>query len=462
MDELTVLGEFRSDTPGPSVAETAAARDLLLAAIASEIAPPPLPLELQPRPALAPAARRGSGGPEWRRLVPLAAAVAVLAVVAGALAVSSGRLGHRTTPFLPTATPVQDSVPPYYVALNSVRPLPLRKPQAWPVRTTATVRDTSTGAVIARIVPPQPYTSFIGVSGAADDRTFVLAVQGPMIAPGQYQDAFFQLRIAPTAASEAHRSRLAFLTTLPGDSQMEGMALSPNGRSLAALAEPPNDPLGPNLWVYNVATGRSRTWVRDVCTRQRCQNEGLGSLDLGQPYDPGMVTLSWTQNGKSLAVVPSSSAPQLRLLNLSARGDEVIPNSTPFAIPPSPTINYSLNPSIIWSMAYMTPDAKTVFLTYNTETASPPGDSVWVSLLRFSAQTGKLTTVNKLTVVNQGHYLAYNTEAEIGPDDVLWTSYDGSKVIVADVRPGVPNAGIYSGSRYTPIRWPANIVGAAW
>ena len=50
----------------------------------------------------------------------------------------------------------------------------------------------------------------------------------------------------------------------------------------------------------------------------------------------------------------------------------------------------------------------------------------------------------------------------VGPDDVLWTSYDGSKIIVANVRPGAPNASIYSGGLYTPIPWPANIVGAAW
>ncbi len=64
---------------------------------ASEITPPPPPLELQPLTALDPAARRGSGrfrAPlQQRRLVPLAAAVAVIAVVAGALAVG-GRCRH--------------------------------------------------------------------------------------------------------------------------------------------------------------------------------------------------------------------------------------------------------------------------------------------------------------------------------------------------------------------------------
>ena len=39
--------------------------------------------------------------------------------------------------------------------------MPVRKPQAWPVLTTATVRATSTGALLADIVPPQPYREFV-------------------------------------------------------------------------------------------------------------------------------------------------------------------------------------------------------------------------------------------------------------------------------------------------------------
>jgi hypothetical protein len=78
-------------------------------------------------------------------------------------------------------------------------------------------------------------------------------------------------------------------------------------------------------------------------------------------------------------------------------------------------------------------------------------------------QTGTLTRINKLTISDPGgRYSGYLGVAVIGPDDVMWTSYDGSKVIVANVRPGTPNASIFSGSRYTPIPWPANIVGAAW
>jgi hypothetical protein len=68
--------------------------------------------------------------------------------------------------------------------------------------------------------------------------------------------------------------------------------------------------------------------------------------------------------------------------------------------------------------------------------------------------------VNKLIGVDaSGHYTGY---ASGMLDDVLWTSYNGSEAIVAGVRPGAPNAGIYSGSHYTSIPWPANIEYAAW
>jgi hypothetical protein len=59
----------------------------------------------------------------------------------------------------------------------------------------------------------------------------------------------------------------------------------------------------------------------------------------------------------------------------------------------------------------------------------------------------------------------HNTEYGSGDlgvaDDVLWTSYNGSLAIVRDVLPG-QTAGIYADGHYTPIRWPADVVDAAW
>ena len=109
----------------------------------------------------------------------------------------------------------------------------------------------------------------------------------------------------------------------------------------------------------------------------------------------------------------------------------------------------------------MTPDAKTVFLSCMISRGPYATISQWVSLLRFSARTGKLTTINKLTVVSKGRNAGYNTAAPISPDDVLWTSYDGSKFVVASSLPG-DTAGLYSGNHYTPIPWTANVIDAAW
>ena len=411
---------------------------------ASEIAPPPPPLELRPRPVLDPAARRGSGRVgtplQQRWLVPLAAAVAVLAVVAGALAVGSLHPAHRTRLVLPATAPIQSSVPPYYVSLTSVRPMPLRKPQAWPVLTTATVRDTATGALLASIVPPQPYTEFTYVSAAADDRYFVLAAQyGTGL--GASHDGFFLLRINPTAVNAAARATLAALplAALPGTDEVQSMALSPNGRLLATVVAHLVPHMGSlYLRVYNLASGRSRTWAG-------------GNVQEADVH-AGNGGLSWRQDSRFLAVPWNTS--QLRLLNVDARGHAVARDSKPLPAPRVPCSGLCLT--------NMTPDGTMVLVDY-VSGGPTPGSPLWFSLGRFDVQTGALTSINKLTVSNQaGHYTGYNPGAVIGPDYVLWTSYDGSKVIVADVRPGTPNAGIYSGTRYTPIRWPANIVAAAW
>jgi hypothetical protein len=44
---------------------------------------------------------------------------------------------------------------------------------------------------------------------------------------------------------------------------------------------------------------------------------------------------------------------------------------------------------------------------------------------------------------------------------VLWTSGLGRVLVIAGARPGA-SAGIFHGDRYTPIRWSAGILAAAW
>jgi hypothetical protein len=46
-------------------------------------------------------------------------------------------------------------------------------------------------------------------------------------------------------------------------------------------------------------------------------------------------------------------------------------------------------------------------------------------------------------------------------EQVLWTSGSGRVLVIAGARPGA-STGIFHGDRYTPIRWPAGILAAAW
>jgi hypothetical protein len=413
---------------------------------------------LQPRPVLNLAARKGSGRlgtPLQRRwLVPLTAAVAVLAVIVGALVVSNAVPTQRKPP----AAPIQTRVPPYYVSLTSVRPLPLRQPHSpflpatnlpasfFPLLTTATVRATSTGAAIARINPPKPYTYFLNVSAASDDRTFVLAAQyGTLTGPVPHvQVGFFMLRIKPTATDPAARATLAALpaAALPYDHVLESMALSPDGRLLATVAVDRSKAQVPPdyLRVYNLATGRARTW------------SGVSSPNAGLEL-PGTGEVQWLQDGRFLAVrwghstIPDGSPEELRLLNVNARGSSLARDSKPVA-------------DLGWACAVVcttdtTPDGKTVFVAYMTTSGRG------IILARFNVPTGTRTRVNKLTIEVKGRYTRYDLSL-VPPDGVLWTSYNGSQVIVANVLRGVPNAGIYDGSHYTPIPWPANTEYAAW
>jgi hypothetical protein len=128
-------------------------------------------------------------------LAPLAAAAAVAIVIMAATAVS-GTIGRGRQP--PTATGTA-GLPPYYVALRfSSQNRCCRADQPLVPKTRAVVVSTATGAVLTSIAPPGRHTTFVGVTGAADDGTFVLAVQ-------QYGSTsptrFYLLRITPLGPS---------------------------------------------------------------------------------------------------------------------------------------------------------------------------------------------------------------------------------------------------------------------
>jgi hypothetical protein len=385
----------------------------------------------------------------WRRrigwITPLAAAAVVVALIAVSLALAGGVPGHTRS-----AQPAQrqgvNSVPPYYVALvtGHGRPDEDNSPG-----TVAEVRATTTGAVLARIVPPKPYADFSGVTAAADDRTFVLVAEEKLNPPPlnrQYQEKypigyypasrFFILHIDPGAGTSRARASLQPLPAafIPANNEVHGMALSPDGASLAAVIGAQLGLYGTRLSVFNLASGTSRTWSFKACSR--CFPSG-GGLGYG---GTNVDDLSWTADGRYLAFIgpggASLQAPSgVRLLDTSAPGTNLLADSKPVV---------GGGPS--WRGAIITPDGRTVVAI--EELAS---QQVREQLVKFSAATGRETaTLNNL-----------NVQGMVGYEQVLYTNATGNMLVVSYARVGM-TAGILHGDTYTPIPWTPQTSTAAW
>jgi hypothetical protein len=234
-----------------SVAErTRAAMDAITGLVGD---PPPLPLPpprtAGRRVARVPAPRHRLGG--W--LAPTLAAVAVLAI---GISVAIFRVipNGRVVPAAPTVT--APSVPKYYVALPG-------NMDVTPIGATAAiVGDTYSGKRLA-VLPAPAGLKFLTVTGAGDDRTFVVGAarharqfDGPT--------SWYLLRLSPGARHFATLRALP-VAALPRGS-VNAMALSPDGTRLAMMG-PENGPtVGRGnrrmaLRVYSVASGSLlRAW----------------------------------------------------------------------------------------------------------------------------------------------------------------------------------------------------------
>ena len=131
--------------------------------------------------------------------------------------------------------------------------------------------------------PPRPYGSFTFVSGAADDRTFILAAQrwwpitsGTGAPAAQNRDnttpvVFFRLRFDPrTGATQL--TRLSRVTG-PQSEQLAGIGVSPDGSRLALALHTAE------IKVVTLATARGAGSARTTPSGGTCRNAKPG----GQP-----------------------------------------------------------------------------------------------------------------------------------------------------------------------------------
>jgi hypothetical protein len=380
------------------------------------------------RAALRPGRLRGSS---W--LAPLTAAALVVAVVAVSLAVT-GRPGRTLAKPAPAQTRAT-SVPPYYVALTTRE----SDPQEYEYyATTAVVRATATGAVLARIAVPKPYAGFTGVTAAANDRTFVLvaAVKSKGLLAYVPGDRLFLLRIDPARGTSRASLQALPADFVPANEGVDSLALSPDGAFLAVNV---GGALGTDkLYVFNLATGTKRAWSAKTCSQCLPSAGGLGFGGVN------VDELSWTADGQHLAFPWGNT---VRLLATGATGTNLLANSKQVAV------LAGASGYVNWRGVIITPDGRTVVAV---EELSGPGRDAPLheKLQTFSAATGKvIATLNDVNILPDPHFSNY--------EQILYSDATGHLLVIDFFRPG-DSAGILRGDTYTPIPWSPYTVTAAW
>lgn len=343
----------------------------------------------------------------------------------------------------------REAIPEFYVALNLIGDGEGNGPgRPYAPLTEAVVRVTATGSTRATITPPPPYGTFVGVTAAADNRTFVLAAQEPARLPVNAAPAtrFFVLRIDPASPAQAEWARLM---PLPIPEQPPGpalfdLALSPDATRLAVTAGPFS---AAALHVFTLPSGAERVW---------------DGPRVGPAFGPGAMhgSLSWAADGRTLALISFGAQSRengVRLLNTAAPGDSLLASSrlvlpTPTG-PANPTGNY-------WRQVMISPDGQTIIAVLQIHAHDAGGwmGRVTQKLVTFSASTGTLLrTLNSIPV--HGEY-----------QKVLWASPSAQQLIVSGTEPGPTvgssnlgyNAGILSRECFTPIPWSDRTFAAAW
>jgi hypothetical protein len=388
-----------------------------------------LPPRAEPRPAARwrrPGVRRPRRWRLW--LAPVTAAALVVALASSLVIIrdsSNGRVVHPTGP-----APVAGGVPPYYVTLYrppaGKAPVPCTTESASCTSAAPAellVGNTLTGATVATVSPPTGAT-FHGVTGAADDRTFVvdtISAAGP--SGDCFARTFYLLKITPGAAPPARLRKLP----IPRLACVDAIALSESGRELAVAGFAQRGSLS-LLQIYSVTTGKLlRAWS----TRDRAVFET--GTDVTDDLNRG---LGWVDGDRAVAFPSMQSqalgtqVETLRTVDVTSGGGELIEDSR-----------------VVWSMTSSPDDPdpsgcepyQTQLISGNGQTVvciSIEGPGSWGSLipaaklgrfrlawLAYSASVPKAAPRTLYSVTSDAPILAGFRLGE------LWTNASGSVVI---------------------------------
>jgi hypothetical protein len=429
-------------------------------AVTSQVDSAP-PLPLPPPLAWAPPGSRRRWralGPRRRWgawLAPLAAAAAVIAFAVSLVAVRGTPGGYTLVPAISRAGAAV-SFPDYYLTFN--QPV---SDETIPVG--LELRSTLTGKTLSTLQPPRGL-SFAGITGAADDRTFVAAAHrdpyGAFNSGGRSR-TWYLVRVTGTGSRVSLRMTKLPVPATPVGTEILAIALSPDGTKLAVGTAPWTDNAAnakQALRVYSVATGAVlRTWTTPPGPANWAIMSGGGG-----GADPN-TGVAWAGNhalafgGTQKGYGPAYT---IRVLDISRPDGDLLGSSRPATSVPTAfggsgqKTPFGCDPS--WRVNVLITGDGTSFVCggYGVSSAHLPTTlcvpgTAWntVAFAGFSLATGERTYLSGYRTTCQGlAVVAY----------AVWVNATGSKVIgwmhVANSIPG--KFGVFSNGSFRPLPIP--------
>jgi hypothetical protein len=401
----------------------------------------------------APQRRAASRWLTWGAPIAAAALVTALAL---SLALLRQAGGPQPAPAGPASgASATASIPRYYVALAQTG-------STTSAQLKAVVGDDRTGRAVA-VLNPSASQNFYGVTGAADDRTFVVM----NYTAATQQTTWYLLRLTPGAA---HPARLTELPIKPVVAHINGLALSPDGRELAVMWRTATTATNAvtYLSVYSMSTGAALgTWnthaPNDNVTGGTANSEDLTWLGNDRQVDfqwaehvPATVTVN-RPNGTTARVHAMVDKITLRSLNVTAAGHDLLAESRLVMTLPATATPTKTKFSALCAASVIGGDGTLVCGTSSFSDVSfeEVCSTVPPSFVTYSGTTGK-----RLKVLYQYH--GQCLEAQAMP---VWTDASASHVIAFLLlsEKGVKTSatdkfGLITGGRFTPL--PKLVVGS--
>jgi hypothetical protein len=384
-------------------------------------------LKVQPgllRPLQAPTRR-----PTWRpRLLPFAAAAAVIAVITACVLVAGLTAAHKPAAHKPAVSgSAPASLPHFYVTTSSG---PGGRGIQAVVRASASGKVTGTVSVPSALPVEWADSGGSFVTAAADDRSFIIGVQGGQ-APTKTGLDLRLFRFAISAAGKP--GHLTELAAVPMRNQTtEGIALSPDGKLLAVslMSDSPADAVGA-IQVLDLATGATRTWTAPA---RSVYIPGPPSWAGGSR----VIAFTWLRSTQSGLM----SAPRgIRLLDTAAPGDNLVAGTV---IVPGGMVAAG---SIV--SALITPDGRDVIVvTWRDLTPQASTHTVIVQFAELRAATGRLVRLLYTRTERYAEVPFTTLQDSLG---VLSLGSQGRYALVQGIQFGWLDVGGPDPGRFTPL-----------